>query len=192
MNNTNARLPLLIGIGSCLATLTLLLGLVLTHLPGLSPGLFALDLQTAMGMRKPTCATVLQPTAALCNNQDPVTQGCTADAHTTLSADIIANGTIIGKLERRHSPRCDTYWGRVFDFRPQRRPVTISIESPGIGSFTWDGSEAYSNMVFVPAFQDLVPAMDGFLSVPYQNGPLPKQKPFFTAHLPVALSAGEP
>lgn len=192
MDTTYVRSHLLIGIGSGLAALVLLTMLLLTHLPGFSPRLFALDLQTAMGMRQPTCATAPQPTAALCNNQDPVAQGCVADVQTTASATIVENGTVIGRLERRHSPKCHTYWGRVFDLRPQKMPLAISIDSPGIGSFTWKDTEAYSNMVFVPTPQDQVPAMEGILSTISQSDPLRKEMHPLTAQLPAVPSSKEP
>src|SRR5215471_10717137 len=65
----------------------------------------------ALAAGNTTCAQ--SPDAAHCNNQDPTIQGCTADAQTIASHNILDySEKFIGKAERRYSPRCHTYWGR--------------------------------------------------------------------------------
>jgi hypothetical protein len=69
-----------------------------------------------------------------CFNQDPIMKGCIADAITQASTPIIYNGSagvlqiqvvppitvrpgeIIGRLDRRYSPLCQSYWARAFSF----------------------------------------------------------------------------
>ncbi len=67
-----------------------------------------------------------------CFNQDPIKEGCAADASTPESLPIIYDGSFgvlhpasaltiqpgeqIGRLDLRYSPTCQAYWARVFSF----------------------------------------------------------------------------
>lgn len=181
------RLPILLG--GALAAFLFLVSIILTLLAGFSPRLLALDVGQAIGIPVQICANETQPSADLCNNQDPILEGCSADAHTTARADIIENGQVVGRLERRHSPRCHTYWGRLFDFRPQKHPLTLQI-GPDIASFGSNHTEVYSNMVLVPTPQDQIPAMVGLLTLDAQD-PLSLVTNALVAQLPALMAAKE-
>ena len=104
-----------------------------------------------------TCAE--QPTAAHCNGQDPEVQGCATpgDARTVAQADILAGGQAIGRVERRYSLSCHSWWGRVFDYSGTHAiNVTIAGKSYA-DSFP---GEIYSPMVFDPPYTS-VPAVTG-------------------------------
>lgn len=101
-----------------LASLALLLALLLAAslalllLSQFAPRVLAASLFQMAGT---TC--VQAPTIQHCANQDPQLQGCAADAQTLAQADIVENGFVIGRVERRYSPHCHSWWGRVFDER---------------------------------------------------------------------------
>ena len=92
-----------------------------------------------------TCAS--NPSATLCNNQDPIQQGCVTPATQTLkSRAILYLGRVVGRVDQRYSARCRSYWGRAFAYVPGN--VHITIVSPVESTFTAETSSAYSNMVF--------------------------------------------
>jgi hypothetical protein len=101
--------PVLIG----LFAVVLVGGLMLTFQLHGSPRAFAATLQQVAGK---TCVQAPNPTN--CNNQDPILQGCVADANTVGQADIKEAGQVVGSVERRFSLKCHSWWARVFDKRP--------------------------------------------------------------------------
>lgn len=184
------KLHLLV-LASVLGTLVLLLCLTLIHIPWFSPRALALDAGLVLPP-SPTCATASgAQKATLCNQQDPVVGGCVSDAHTTARIVLTEDGKPIGLLERRHSAKCKTYWGRIFDYRPKKRPLTIQFHVQGMAAASFSDTELYSNMVFVPNPQDVVPQMDGLLTID-QNDPLSKQANAIVATLPAVPASNEP
>jgi hypothetical protein len=117
--------PMLVGLGSLLIAFVLAGGSALATSARFSPRVLAATLQQATGT---TCAQA--PTAEHCNNQDPELQGCAADAETIGQATIFENGFAIGRVERRWSLTCQSWWGRVFDDRPDSH-ADMSIEIAG-------------------------------------------------------------
>jgi len=114
-----------------------------------------------------TCA--ISPTSLHCDNQDPIAQGCAADADTIASADLVENGVTIGRVERRYSLTCHTWWGRVFDDRiGSHRNMYIGIAgttSSAPPTFVGDQYRAlYSPMVF-DAPLPTVPEVKGSLEI---------------------------
>ncbi len=184
------KLHLLI-LASILGTLLLLLCAMLIHAPGFSPRMLAL----AAGLvipPNPICATAsANQKATLCNQTDPVLGGCVSDAHTTTSIVLTEGGKPVGLLQRRHSIKCKTYWGRIFDYRPKKRPLTIQFHVQGMPAASFSDTELYSNMVFVPNPQDVIPQMDGSLSID-QDDPLSKKTNAIVATLPAVPSSNEP
>lgn len=113
---------------------------------------------------------IQSPTAQNCDNQDPEKQGCAeANAATILQADIVKNGIAIGRVERRFSLKCSTWWGRVFDLRQgSEAQMSISIGA-GMPStfpiFVGNASRIrFSPMVFDATPTQTVPAIVGSLT----------------------------
>ena len=183
--------PHLLVTATILGTLLLLLCLMLIHIPGFSPRILALDAGLVLPPN-PTCATAsANQKATLCNQTDPVVGGCVSDAHTTANIVLTEDGKPIGLLERRHSVKCKTYWGRLFDYRPKKRPLTIQFHVQGMAADEFSDTELYSNMVFVPNPKDLIPQMDGLLSLD-QDDPLSQKQNEIVATLPAVPASNEP
>lgn len=156
---------ILVGLGSILLAVILAGGLFLAVFPQISPRALAASLQQATGA---TCAQA--PTMQHCNNQDPEVQGCATDAQTLGSADIQENGITIGRVERRWSARCQSWWGRVFDTRPgSQANMYITIAGATLfASPTFVGSQyriLYSSMIFDATPTQQVPAITGTLEI---------------------------
>lgn len=63
-----------------------------------------------------------------CTGLDPNATGCSADATTLLSKNIVnSSGQSIGKIELRWSPTCQTNWARVTSFIGSA-PLGASVE----------------------------------------------------------------
>jgi hypothetical protein len=125
-----------LAVGGTLATLVLLLSLLLLHIEGLSPYALALDTAGALGQGAlpfPTCATAPPDQQAhLCDHADPIAQGCEADAVTTQSIGLVdTQGQIVGRLDRRYSTRCNSFWARIFDYRATRPQGTVLVVQIG-------------------------------------------------------------
>ena len=168
MTTTITRIPIprhvLVGLSMLLAVI-LAGGLVLVAQARLSPRALAASFQQSEGA---TCAQA--PTMEHCNNQDPELQGCAADAQTLEQADIKENGLTIGSVERRWSPTCQSWWGRVFDTRIGSQTNmfisvagTILSASPTFVSARY--RILYSSMVFDANPTQQVPAITGTLSI---------------------------
>jgi hypothetical protein len=167
MATTVMRIPrsALVGLGGALIVVLFAGGLAFLTLPGFSPRALAASLQQAAGA---TCAPA--PTAQHCNNQDPEFQGCAADAKTIGQADIKENGVTIGRVERRWSLTCQSWWGRVFDFRAgSQANMFITIAGTTLSaSPTFVSNQyhiLYSPMFFDASLTQQVPAITGALAV---------------------------
>jgi hypothetical protein len=134
--------------------------------------------QTAQAAVITTCAEA--PSASNCNRQDPVLQGCSADARALSQELIVSNGNTIGILQRRYSPACQSWWGRILDNRPEsndRLDITIgdtTISSPA--KFTDSQFRIlFSTMIFMPLNQ--APSVYGTIEVaganPFPNATIP-------------------
>jgi hypothetical protein len=66
-----------------------------------------------------------------CNNQDPIQQGCAADATTVRTAAILFQGTMVGRLDLRHSNACNSNWGRTFSF-VKGGNAELTLDSPSL------------------------------------------------------------
>jgi hypothetical protein len=174
-----ARLPryVIVGGGSLLIAVLVAGSFALFTFSRFSPRPFAASLQQVMGM---TC--VQAPTIEHCTNQDPELQGCAADAQTLGQADIKENGITIGRVERRWSAPCHSWWGRVFDTRiGSQANMFIRIAGMTLSAAPTFVSEQYrilySSMVFDATPTQPVPAITGILSIdgitPDANATLP-------------------
>jgi len=83
-----------------------------------------------------------------CNHQDPLAQGCASTPVTTVSVPILAaDGTPLGRLERRHSALCHTWWARIYDYR--HLSDTYLVLQVGDFGYTLPYSDmAYCDMAF--------------------------------------------
>ncbi|HEY7417286.1 MAG TPA: DUF2690 domain-containing protein [Ktedonobacteraceae bacterium] len=163
-----------------LATLTsfttcvLLLAGTVLHISALSPFSFA---QAAT-----TCASTQGTQQALCEQQDPVTQACTADAQTIeFEAAYTAQNTLIGEVDLRHSSMCKTVWIRTIAYANaqsvaaidaiisfstgQKEDVTKSVVSSG------QAMRAWTKMAFVP-LNKMPTNWEGVFSVQGQTQPI--------------------
>lgn len=167
MTNTPTRFSrhMLVGLGGIVIAVILATGLALLTIPRFSSHAFAATLQQAAGT---TC--VQAPTKEHCDNQDPELQGCAADAQTIGQADIMENGFTIGRVERRWSAKCQSWWGRVFDNRIGSQ-ANMFITVAGVtlsASPTFVSNQyriLYSSMVFDATPTQQVPAITGILSI---------------------------
>ena len=91
-----------------------------------------------------------------CNHQDPIQQGCSADAQTVKAVPIeLPPGTRVGRLELRHSNACNSYWGRTWSFGKGNAELSLSSstfnenvpDSPG-SLLTGGANLVYSDMVY--------------------------------------------
>ncbi|GAC1343472.1 MAG: hypothetical protein NVSMB27_03450 [Ktedonobacteraceae bacterium] len=137
----------------------------------LAPALFSHQAFAASLQRvaRTTCAQA--PTMEHCDNQDPELQGCASDARTLGQAvALVENGFTIGRVERRYSPMCQTWWGRVFDTRiGSRANMFIAIADTTLSAPpTFVGPRyriLYSPMVFDAIPTQQVPAIIGMLEI---------------------------
>lgn len=174
--NPARRIFLLIGI-PFITTLLLLASAVTFHVPGISPFLSA-HAAAMMNQNGTTCATTpLNQKANMCDGLDPVAQGCVLTARTVQSVGIVdMDGVIIGRIDRRYSPECNSYWARIFDYRstqPQNTLLALHI-----GSLTVSGTnthELYSHMVYA-APGNLTPLIEGSLDA-NQDGTFDASQP---------------
>jgi hypothetical protein len=135
--------------------MSLVLALLLSS--GIAVLLSTRSFSHALAAETITCAD--EPTAAHCNGQDPQGQGCATpgDVRTVAQADILAGGRTIGRVERRYSLSCHSWWGRVFD-NSGTHAINITIAGKSYtNSFP---GEIYSLMVFDPPYAS-VPAITG-------------------------------
>jgi hypothetical protein len=106
--NQTIRIILLVTLTS-LTTLVLLLASMALHVSAFSPFSFA---QAAT-----TCASTKGTQQALCEQQDPVAEGCTADAHAIeFEAVYTAQNTLIGEVDLLRSLTCKTFWIRTIAY----------------------------------------------------------------------------
>jgi hypothetical protein len=149
--STLRRLALPLGCG--LAALVLLLMILLSYASGFVPRALAQDVGgAALGAllaSPPTCAQAApDQQARLCDRADPIVGGCEAAAVTTQSIGLVdSDGQVVGRLDRRYSARCHSFWGRIFDYRVARPQGTVLVVQVGRDISTGPGPhELYSNM----------------------------------------------
>jgi hypothetical protein len=118
-NNHVQRIFLLLGV-PLVTTLVLLIGTVALRVPGISPFSFAHAMTT--------CVSTQGTNPILCNQQNPVAQGCTQDARTLEEVSAFdTKNTLIGKVQLRHSPACKTFWVRTIAIASQVQAVEATI-----------------------------------------------------------------
>lgn len=157
-----------------LTTLVLLLASVALHASAFSPFSFA---QAAT-----TCASTKGTQQALCEQQDPVAQGCTADAQTIeFEAVYTAQNKLIGEVDLMRSLTCKTFWIRTIAYANaqqvqaidavisfstgQKEDVTKTVTSSGQATI------ARTKMVFVPLSKTPM-NWEGMFSVQGQTQPI--------------------
>jgi hypothetical protein len=96
-----------------------------------------------------TATCVQAPSPEHCDAKDPEKQGCASSARTTAHALIESQGRTVGKVERRYSVKCKSWWGRVFDFRPGPQRDLYYIEIDGQDS---SGNEVGYGIRSLPRF----------------------------------------
>lgn len=152
-------------IGGILLAILLAGTLAFLMIPRLSPHAFASMVPQKAGI---PCAQ--QPTMEHCNNQDPQLQGCATDARSLSKTDIVENGRTIGRVERRWSDICQSWWGRVFDNRPgSHANMYITIDGTTLSApptfVTTTYRILYSSMVFDASPTQTVPEITGTLEI---------------------------
>src|SRR5262249_5854543 len=107
-NNRIQHLLLALGV-PFVTTLVLLIDTRGLRVPGFSPSSFA----HAMTLQ-PTCASTQGTQQNLCNQQNPLTQGCVQDAQTLEAVSVFdTHNSLIGEVQLRHSQTCKTLWVRT-------------------------------------------------------------------------------
>lgn len=143
----------------------LLAGACLSTLPSHSSPAFAASQGGPIGR-----LCVQAPSMQHCHDQDPEVQGCASDAHTLDQAEIKENGITIGRVERRWSALCQSWWGRVFDTRPgAHQNMSLMVDGTTLSApptFVGDAYRIlYSSMVFDATPMQKVPAITGMLEI---------------------------
>lgn len=111
-----------------------------------------------------------------CNNQDPVTQGCLGDAQTKGSANIYDGNVIVGRIDRRFSSKCQSYWVRTFNYT-QNGTITAELVGHYVLTGAGDSLEEYTDMIYMP-LPSAPPAVRGslLLVTPQAGGPDTNQR----------------
>ena len=164
VNKNRTRLLLLLGV-ACVTILALLMSILAIFTPIAS--VHAIGLLSA----DPTlCVSV--PTMAHCTNQDPMVQGCSRDAQTLAYEDFIdpSTGNSLARAERRYSPTCHTYWGRIVKPATGKRGLSIVIALKGGPAqvSTTTGTEVFTHMVFLSCQTPQMARLVGAISL--KNG----------------------
>lgn len=133
-----------------IALVIVLLFLIASAFPvsGFSPISFAhaMDTGNTVASVQTQSPCIAQPSVQSCTNQDPVVQGCEADAQTLAFKEFLdAHGKLLATLQRRYSSQCHSEWGRILD--DGKEPLQIVVNGHARSA---RGSVAYSVMVFVP------------------------------------------
>lgn len=165
MLKTLTTQPIFVRVAGVLLTTALVVCLAVAFFLHGTSHAFAATLQQATGT---TCAQA--PSSAHCDNLDPEVQGCAADAQTIDQADIKENGFVIGRVERRFSQVCNSWWGRVFDTRPDSQAnmfITVNGTTLSASPTFVSGSYRilYSSMVFDASPTQTVPAITGTVEI---------------------------
>lgn len=110
-NNRFQRILLLLGV-PLVTTVVLLIGTVALRVPSFT----LLSFAHAM-TRQATCASTQGTQQTLCNQQNPIEQGCTQDAHTVEKVSVFnTQNALIGEVDLRHSQVCKAYWVRTIAY----------------------------------------------------------------------------
>jgi hypothetical protein len=104
----------------------------------------------------PVLAASCGGTPATCDHKSPDTTGCSADAITKKTVNILnESGYIVGKVELRWSPSCGTAWSRVTNLIGVRATVLEEVDRNTGGSDlrtdygVLQGQVAFSHMLYV-------------------------------------------
>jgi Protein of unknown function (DUF2690) len=111
-----------------------------------------------------------------CDNQDPVAQGCLADAQTKGSTNIYDGKVTVGRVDRRFSPNCQSYWVRTFNYS-QNGTITAELVGHYVLTGAGDNLEEYTDMIYMPQ-PSAPPVVRGslFLATPQADGPDTNQR----------------
>src|SRR5216110_3493193 len=116
-----------------------------------------------------TC--VQAPTAEHCNNQDPIAQGCVADAQIRGDETIEYFNVNIGDVQLRYSPSCQSWWGRVFDYRiAANTPLGLQVGgNPMVSAPPTFASNQYRILYSPMIFAQTSPLVTGTVEVDGAN-----------------------
>ena len=95
------------------------------------------------------------PNDANCNGQDPINQGCNADAYTVSNGTVNikdSQNTVIGYIELRYSNKCKSNWTRVTSLIGSKT-LWARIERDDGLNYTFqinNTNTLYTDMVFAP------------------------------------------
>jgi hypothetical protein len=130
----------LMGVLTFLATHSLTLGALAERVSAFQAGQGGISSQGIGTREQPGCQ------GANCTGQDPIKEGCAADATTPESVPLVYDGSDIlhltpditiqpgehiGRLDLRYSFRCQAYWARAFSFVPSE-----TVEPSGVAGIT--------------------------------------------------------
>jgi Protein of unknown function (DUF2690) len=89
-----------------------------------------------------------------CDGQDPVQTGCVNGAYTVASDYIYYFGTVIGRVDLRYSPTCETNWTRVISYiGPQYLDAVVTEEDIGyhLNENLDNVTNVYTDMIYAPS-----------------------------------------
>lgn len=167
------RILLLFGM-PLVTTMILLISTITLRIPGFSLSSFAHAMT-----RQATCASTQGTQQALCNQQNPLEQGCVQDAQTAEKVSVFdLQNTLIGEVDLRHSQACQAYWVRTIAYanalQVQAIDAIISFKNGKVqdrqNSNTQPGQRF---LVFTDIIQlTMVPTIEGVFHLRGQPSPL--------------------
>ena len=103
-----------------------------------------------------------------CDGQDPVQTGCANSAYTIASDYIYRLGIVIGRVDLRYSPTCETNWTRTISYMgPQTLDAVVTEEDIGyhLNEYLDNVTNVYTDMIYAPS-----PICAQGLGIIYVNG----------------------
>jgi hypothetical protein len=115
-----------------------------------------------------------------CFNQDPIQEGCVADAVTQASVPIVYTGSvvhqmtptlavqpgeIIGRIDRRYSPSCQAYWARAFSFGSANAAEMTLSPDPNAPNEGLDTQSSSPGPVALSLYSNMTPAPESATAV---------------------------
>ncbi|MGH3175505.1 MAG: DUF2690 domain-containing protein [Streptosporangiaceae bacterium] len=89
-----------------------------------------------------------------CDGGDPVQTGCVTGAYTVASDYIYYLGTVIGRVDLRYSPVCETNWTRTISYiGPQSLDAVVTEEDIGyhLNEYLDTVTSVYTDMIYAPS-----------------------------------------
>jgi hypothetical protein len=136
---------------------------------GLIVGVMVLMLSSLILFSRVLPAHAAECSGMGCDGQDPVQTGCVNGAYTVATDDIYDNnGAVIGRVDLRYSPTCETNWTRTISYiGPQTLDAVVTRDDIGyhLNEYLDNVTNVYTDMIYAPS-----PICAQGLGIIYENG----------------------